>query len=795
MTDPAGSSPVVVAPLQGIDEQDSRPWAALRGGLNGVVSWIGRSVPRGNLLSRETWERRHLAILILLWAHVLVMPFVGVLTRNSVIHSLVETAAIAVFAVGATSRRFTNPVRSAFATIGLMSCSAILTHLFHGLIEMHFHFFVVVAVVTLYQSWFPFACAIGFVLLHHGVAGALDPTSVFNHPSALAHPWRWAAIHALFIAGESLACLTAWRLNELALDNERFARTALEKANRDLAEAQELASIGSWEWDMETDKVLWSEELFRIFDKDPKTFTPTLLGFLDLVHPDDRLHMTAVLDAAREGTRVLDTDCRISRPDGSVRIVHAMGSGTHDPDESVRRMVGTCQDVTEQKLLEQEIEYKAFHDPLTGLANRGLFRDRLSHALSRRDSGGAVAVIFMDLDDFKSVNDSLGHGMGDQLLFNVARILESQVRASDTIARFGGDEFAILVDEDGGPAAVGVAQRVQEALSHPVAVDAGEATVRPSMGIAIAADNTTHDDLLRDADIAMHSVKAENKGGFQVCSSEMRTSVIKRLELKTELQRAIEREEFTLHYQPIFCLDTRNVIAVEALVRWDHPHWGLVPPGDFIPLAEETGLIVPLGTWILQEATRQAKALQETAGNHFALNVNLSARQLREADMVSVVQQALLASRLLPSDLTLEVTETVLMGSVNASMATLNELRDLGIRIAIDDFGTGYSSLSYLHQFPIDTLKIDRSFVVGAVGGRDEEALAEAVVKLAAALDLSTVAEGIETEEQLQKMLDLGCNAGQGFLFARPLPFAEIQAWLMDYPGFAALVAAGAVPN
>ncbi|HYN35570.1 MAG TPA: EAL domain-containing protein [Actinomycetota bacterium] len=676
-----------------------------------------------------------------------------------------------------------------------MSCSAILTHLFHGLIEMHFHFFVVVAVVTLYQSWFPFACAIGYVLLHHGVAGALDPTSVFNHPSALAHPWKWASIHALFIAGESLACLTAWRLNELALDNERSARTALERANRDLAEAQELASVGSWEWDMETDKVLWSEELFRIFDKDPETFTPTLVGFLELVHPDDRLHMTAQIEAAREGTRVLDTDCRIVRPDGSVRIVHAIGTVAQEADESGRRMVGTCQDVTEQKLLEQEIEYKAFHDPLTGLANRGLFRDRLSHALSRRDSGGAVAVIFMDLDDFKSVNDSLGHGMGDQLLFNVARILESQVRASDTIARFGGDEFAILVDEDGAPAAVGVAQRVQEALSHPVAVDAGEATVRPSMGIAIAGHITTQDDLLRDADIAMYSVKAENKGGFQVCSSEMRKSVIKRLELKTELQRAIEREEFTLHYQPIFCLDTRDVIAVEALVRWDHPHWGLVPPGDFIPLAEETGLIVPLGTWILREATRQAKALQEPTGNHFALNVNLSARQLRETDMVSVVQQALLASRLLPSDLTLEVTETVLMGSVNASMAALNELRDLGIRIAIDDFGTGYSSLSYLHQFPIDTLKIDRSFLIGAVEGRDEEALAEAVVKLAAALDLSTVAEGIETEEQLEKMLDLGCNAGQGFLFARQLPFAEIQAWRTDYQGFAALVATGAVPN
>ena len=789
MTNPV-STPVVhtegSTPLEESPERDS----AGKKQAKKVLAWLVRSVPRGNCLSPESWERRHTAIVALLWAHVLALPWLGITTGHGISHSLLETAVVAVFALGATMKNVSAPARSVLATVGLITSSAILTHFFHGLIEMHFHFFIMVAVITLYQSWLPFAFAIGYVLVHHGLAGALDPSSVFNHPSAIAHPWKWAAIHALFITGESLACLTAWRLNELALEAERATRTELEKANRDLAEAQELASIGSWEWDIDSGRLRWSEELYRIFGFDPGNFTPTLEAFMELVHPDDQLHLSALLDSARDGAQGIQTDCRIVRKDGSMRVIRATGSRSHEVEPGVNRMVGTCQDVTEQKKLEEEIEYKAFHDPLTGLANRGLFRDRLAHALKRRSASG-VAVLFIDLDDFKAVNDRLGHAIGDALLIQVSRTLESLVRTSDTIARLGGDEFAILIDDDGSHAALDVAKRIHKVFQRPVSFDAGEVTVRPSMGVAVAGEGTTPDDLLRDADIAMYAVKAENKGGFELCSPDMRQSVLRRLELKTELQRAIENEEFVLQFQPIVCLDDRKVIALEALVRWEHPHWGLVPPNDFIPLAEETGLIVPLGAWILQEATRQAKSLQEASNSEFIVNVNLSARQLREEDIVTVVQQALLASRLQPSDLTLEVTETVLMESMESSIAALGQLRDIGVKIAIDDFGTGYSSLSYLHRFPIDILKIDRAFVVGAVEGRDEEALAQAVIKLATALDLRTVAEGIETDEQLAKMIELGCNRGQGYFFARPMPFAQIHEWLVEHKTPTSLATSG----
>ena len=747
-----------------------------------VKGWLARSIPRGNQLSQASWERRHKAIVILLWAHVALLPFVGVATGSTLIHSALEGLAVAVLATGASMKKISAPTRSVFSTLGLMTSSAVLTHFSGGLIEMHFHFFIMVAVITLYQSWLPFVCAIGYVLVHHGLAGALDPTSVFNHPAAIDHPWKWASVHTLFIAGESLACLTAWRLNELALENEKATSSKLERANQDLAEAQELASIGSWEWDMEKETVRWSDELYRILGVEPATFTPSVEAFMDFVHPEDRLQLTVLLNSAREGAETIESDIRIVLLDGSERVVRAMGYRSSDrrSNRPGKRMVGTCQDVTEQKRLEEEIEYKAFHDPLTGLANRGLFRDRLAHSIKRRDPNSA-AVIFLDIDDFKAVNDRLGHGAGDRVLVKIARILETMVRDSDTVARFGGDEFAILVEDDGSRAAVGVAQRIVQAFSHPISVEDGEAAILPSMGIAFADKSTTPDDLMRDADIAMNVVKAEHKGGFEVCSSEMRRSVLHRLEMKTELQQAIENNEFTLHFQPVVSLDNRSVTSLEALVRWEHPRWGLVSPGEFIPLAEETGLIVPLGTWVLQEATRMAHRLQTETGRDFKINVNLSARQLREEDIVSVVQQALLASGMKPSDLTLEVTETVLM-AFETSQTAIAELRKTGVQIAIDDFGTGYSSLSYLHKFPIDILKIDRAFVMGAVEGREEETLANTVIKLAASLRMGTVAEGIETTEQLEKMIELGCNTGQGFLFAKPLPFDEIKPWLMEQP-------------
>lgn len=709
----------------------------------------------------------------ILWLHVAGLPLFGAANGHGLLHSTLEALVVAGFAIGASMRTLTNPARSVLATLGLTTSSAILTHFSGGLIEMHFHYFVVVAIVTLYQSWLPFACAIGFVLIHHGIAGALDPVGVYNHPDAILHPWKWASIHALFIAGESIACLAAWRLNEDALDRERSARRELEKANGDLAEAQEIARIGSWEWDPQTGKVWWSAELHRIFGTQPDSTRPGHDSFLDILHPEDLGTFGEAVRAIKDGSGSrLETECRIIRPDGETRVVRIIGSAANE-GVGKARVVGTSQDITEQKLLEQEIEYKAFHDPLTDLANRGLFREKLTEALLLPSP---VSVIFMDLDDFKSVNDTLGHIVGDELLVRIARILESLVRPGDTVARFGGDEFALLIED--GVTAVDIAERIYTALKAPIVLDSVEVVSGVSMGVATSEGTHTADELLRDADIAMYTVKAGGESGFSICTAEMRSTAIRRLELKTELMGGLDKGEFVVHYQPIVSLLTQDMIGIEALVRWNHPHRGLVPPIDFIPLAEESGAIVPLGLWVLNEAAVETKALQDATGRSYSLCVNLSARQLHEIDLLDTVNDALRNSGLDPADLVLEITETFLMSSPESSIRTLNGLRKLGVRIAVDDFGTGYSSLSYLHRFPIDVLKIDRAFVAGVAESPEKTALAQAVVKLATALELRTVAEGIETPEQLVALEALGCLNGQGHLFSAPLPMPELEAWL-----------------
>ena len=698
------------------------------------------AVPQGNQLSEDSWNRRHRAILVLLWAHVLFLPWMGILNGHGIVHSFLEAGVVFVFAVGASMKKVANGTKALLATVGLVSASAILTHFFHGLTEMHFHFFVVVAVITLYQSWLPFASAIGFVLLHHGLVGAMAPDAVFNHPSAVDHPWRWAALHALFIAGESAACLAAWRLNETALESERFARLSSERANKDLADAQRLARIGSWDWNIESGTAWWSDELYSIFGVDVDEFKPTVASFLEMVHPHDRPRVAATLGKVKDDGQTMAFDCRVVRLDGTTITLTVTGLLSPDEDPSFPRMLGTCQDITERKKLEDDVQHKALHDPLTGLANRGLFRDRLLHGLSRRRPVGSLSVIFLDVDDFKSVNDHLGHQAGDELIVALARLLESTVRASDTVARFGGDEFAILVEDGDLDAATMAAERIQSALEVPLNLSTGELVVQVSMGIAQEGETKSADDLLRDSDIAMYAVKATQKGGYQVCTAPMRALVMERLDLGRALEEAVENGEFVLHYQPILDLESGEVEAFEALVRWNHPDLGVVPPIDFIPLAEKSGAIVTLGTWVLKEATATAMQLQRAVGRPLKMGVNISARQLQDADIVGIVQEALRTSGLDPADLMLEITETVLMTKRETVSRALNDLRALGVKIAIDDFGTGYSSLSYLHQFPFDILKIDQAFVEAAVEGPEEAAVAQAIATMAVALNLVAVA-------------------------------------------------------
>ena len=514
-------------------------------------------------------------------------------------------------------------------------------------------------------------------------------------------------------------------------------------------------------------------------------------------YPSDELTGRSLLDLS-PSSELEAVAATLSEVDGSPRseewsLLHR--DGTSVPVEALLARWGesddgygvllNLRDVRERKALEDQLRHRAFHDELTGLANRALFEDRLTHALARaRRHGGRVAVLFFDLDDFKPVNDALGHAAGDALLKEVARRLAECLRASDTGARVGGDEFAVLLEDPSLPDDVDdVAGRLLKSLGRPLVVN--ERELFPSASIGVAVDDggtTTATDLPRDADVAMYAAKRSGKGRMARFEPTMRTLAVERLHLRADLARAVEREELTLLYQPIVQLDSGAVISVEALARWQHPLRGLLDPDTFIPLAEESGLIVPIGRYLLRRACREAAGWRDGAGlpSEVSVSVNLSARQLQHPDLVADVRAALADSELSPARLLLEVTENVLIDDATLAMEQLNELRALGVRIALDDFGTGYSSLSYVRRFPLDELKIDRSFVERIAQADGDSALVCTIATLAEQLGLRLVAEGIEREEQVAALQMLHCELGQGFLFARPLESDALAALLSE---------------
>jgi diguanylate cyclase (GGDEF)-like protein/PAS domain S-box-containing protein len=473
----------------------------------------------------------------------------------------------------------------------------------------------------------------------------------------------------------------------------------------------------------------------------------------------------------RGGSRSLEMRCQ--HRDGSWRWLEIKGTNLlHQP--GVRGIVLNARDISRHKSLEAQLVQRALHDQLTGLPNRMLFMDRLEQALERSARRGKfAAVLFLDLDRFKLVNDNLGHDHGDQLLVQVADRLRSCLRRVDTIARIGGDEFTVLLEDVGSPGdAAMVAERIIEAFRGSFRIENQEIFVGASIGIALGGrdQGTTAQGLLRNADIAMYRAKANGRACFEIFKSSMRETVKGRLKMETELRRALDRGELRLHYQPQVDLRTSRIVGLEALVRWEHPERGLVPPGAFIPIAEETGLILPIGRWVLETACRQASLWRADAeiGLDLVMAVNLSPRQFKHPRLVQDVGQVLSESGLVAAGLEVEITEGTAMGDADATVKTLEHLKSLGIRLAIDDFGTGYSSLGYLKRFPIDVLKVDRSFVAGLPQNRGDAAIVRAVVGLSRALGLKAVAEGVETPEQLAELRGLGCDQGQGYLFGRP---------------------------
>ena len=604
-----------------------RPLARLRA----VREWL----PEGQLLPEHVWRRRHRTIVWVLWMHVVGLLAFGLVQGQPAPHVLVEVGALAALSVLAGWEGASVKIRVVAAAFGLTTASALLVHMWGGVIEAHFHFFVMIGVLTLYQDWVPFLVAIGYVALHHGVVGGLAPGAVYNHPEAAAHPWRWAAIHAAFVLAASAAHIVAWRTNETQL----------------------------------------------------------------------------------------------------------------------------------------------LRDPLTGLPSRVLFRARLQQAIEglQRRPGERVAVLFLDLDRFKVINDSLGHDAGDRLIAAVAERLRNTLRRHELIARFGGDEFAILCegirDEEHARTA---AERVLRALATPFQLPHGETVSVASVGIAVTADpETDPDELVRDADAAMYRAKEDGGARVMLFDEVTRVRALSRLHMENALRAAVERDELRVYFQPEVAVGTGEIVGVEALVRWQHPERGLLAPGEFIPLAEETGLILPVGEWVLREACRRAKDW-----DGLLLRVNVSARQLTRGDLSAVVAEALEATGLEPARLCLEITESVLVDDPVASARTLAQIETLGVAIAVDDFGTGYSSLEQLRRFPVDCVKIDRSFVRGIGDSPEDAAIVAAVIELGHVLGLTVTAEGVETTEQHDRLRELGCDDAQGFLFGRPEPAEAIDRLL-----------------
>jgi diguanylate cyclase (GGDEF)-like protein len=608
-------------------------------------------LPEGRRLSDEVWRQRHRGLTWLLWGHLPTLFVFGLIRGYQPASAALQVAVLAGPAGIAMISRLSREVRSASTSIGLVMSASVLVHLAGGSIEAHFQFFVVLAFLTLYQAWLPFLLALFYVVGEHGIVGALDPGAVYNNPADIAHPWKWALIHGVFVLAAAFANLLSWRLTE----------------------------------------------------------------------------------------------------------------------------------------------QEALQDGLTGLPNRVALLETLSKTLDGRGRA-TTAVLFIDLDNFKDANDAFGHHVGDELLIAVSQRLARQLRVGDVLARLGGDEFAIVLPDLSRPEdATLTAERLLAALEEPVCIADVALSAFASIGLAHGNTDTTASDLLRNADLAMYEAKREGGGRIAEYRPTLHTAALRRTALEAELRVALDGDQFELHYQPIIDLATQSIVGTEALIRWQHPTRGLVPPAEFITAAEQSGLIVAIGAWVIRTACAQTAAWHESNPDRAPLTVavNLSPRQLIDRTLVATIAEALHESGLDASALCLEITEGSVIKDFEATMPTLNALRTLGVSLALDDFGTGYSSLSYLKQLPVNSVKIDRSFVSDLDTDNPNAQIVLAIIELAHALGMSVTAEGAETHSQLDTLKAMHSDHAQGYLLGRPMPSTA----LTDVLGSSAPVSSGELPG